>query len=216
MRDEAAGDDDFGRGGGGEGAEQVVIFGADGGGGVAVGDFVGGMAGLVVGELGGVDAVVGDEDAFDAVEDEEPGLGLEVVEELLGEFGRFEFVEGFGFDAGDIGEGVAAEIGHLCAALVEGIPEAAGEVGADFGGVVIEPVPGEHAFAGAADGVEKDDGVGVGGDGPVVEGVELGLAADECVGDEIAGFGVERWGCGDGIFVFLGGQLLCGGELGGS
>ena len=89
LRDEAAGNNDFGRGGGGKGAEEVVIFGADGGGGVAVGDLVGGVAGLVVGELGGVDAVVGDEDAFDAVEDEEPGLGLEVVEELVGEFGAF-------------------------------------------------------------------------------------------------------------------------------
>ena len=58
LRDEAAGDNDFGRGGGGKGAKEVVIFGADGGCGVAVGDFVGWVTGLLVGELGGVVAIV--------------------------------------------------------------------------------------------------------------------------------------------------------------
>jgi hypothetical protein len=196
LRDEAAGDDDFGRSGGGEGTEELVIFGTDGGGGVAVRDFVGRLAGLIVGELGGVVAIVGDEDAFDAVEDEEPGLGLEIVQEFFGEFGSFELVEGFGFSAGDVSEGVAAEVGHLGTAFVEGIPEAAGEVGADCRGVLIEPVPGEHTFAGAADGVEEDDGVGVGGDGPVIEGIELGLAADELVGGEIGGAGMGSF-CDD-------------------
>ncbi len=47
--------------------------------------------------------------------------------------------------------------------------------------------------------------MGVGGDGPVVEGVELGLAADELVGDEVAGFGVEGGRCGDGVFGLMGG-----------
>ena len=53
--------------------EQVVIFGTDGGAGVAVGDLVGGLVDLLIGNLGGVEAMVSYEDALQAVQNDQPG-----------------------------------------------------------------------------------------------------------------------------------------------
>ena len=87
------GDEQFRGGGGGEGAEQVVVFGADGGAGIAVGDLVGGLVGLLIGNLGGIDSMVGHKHALQAIENEQPGTVLKMVEQPLAELGVFSFLK---------------------------------------------------------------------------------------------------------------------------
>ena len=128
--DEPRGDEYLRRGGGGEVAQQVVVFRTDGGAGIAVGDLVGGVR-LLVGKLGGVEAVVGDKHPLQAVEDEQPGPGLELARAAArSSSGCLLLPELFERPAGHVGEGAPAEVGHDRALLVEGIPEPARPVAA--------------------------------------------------------------------------------------
>ena len=152
-------DEQFRRRGGSEGAEQVIVFRTDGGARVAVGNLVRGLVGFLVGNFGGVKSMVGHQHSLQSVQNQQPGTILKVVEQPFAEFGRLQFLEAIQRLAGDVGEGAAAEIGHDGAALVEGIPEAAGPVPANLGGMLGSPLPGEHALAGATDGVEQENRV---------------------------------------------------------
>ena len=91
ARNQTRGDKQFRRGGSREGTEQIIVLGADGGAGIAVGYLVSGLVGLLVGNLGGIEAMVGNEDSLQAIEDEQPGVGLEMMEELFGQFGGLAF-----------------------------------------------------------------------------------------------------------------------------
>lgn len=93
TRSEAGADEELRRGGGGEGAEQVVVLVADCVAGVAVDDFVGGAVRLLVGDFGGINAVVGDEDALESIKDEQPGPGMELGEEFVFQRGGFFFAK---------------------------------------------------------------------------------------------------------------------------
>ena len=70
----------------GQGAKQFVVPGADGGGGIAAADLVA-EAGLLVGKLRGVVPLVGDQDAFQAVQDQEPGPGLQLPQQEPAQLG---------------------------------------------------------------------------------------------------------------------------------
>ncbi len=140
---------------------------------------------VVVGEVGGVHAGVGDEDSFEAVEDEEEGLAVEGGEELCLAVGRGDLLD-FGERAsGDVGEGAGDEVLEGGVGLVEAPPQATSERGHLLRGDVVEPLPSERALAHAADGDDVEDARAVdscvGPGDPVGEEVEFGLAADEAV-----------------------------------
>ena len=101
--------------------------------------------------------------------------------------------------AGHVGEGTAAEVRHDRALLVEGVPEGPSPVRADGARVIDRPFPGQHALAGAADGLEEQYGVRLGGRGPAGQGSQFGGSPDERVRSDVARLGVQGRGPGDVI-----------------
>ena len=143
--------------------------------------------------------MVGHQHTLQAIQNQQPGAVLKLVEQPLAELGSLYLPEAFERLAGDIGEGAPAEVGHDSAPLVEGIPETASPVRADLRGMFGGPLPGQHALARAANGVEQDNRVRVGSHGPVAQDVELRLAAYEPVGADVGRFRVEGRRRGDGV-----------------
>src|SRR5262249_39063139 len=115
------------------------------------------------------------------------------------EFGSLQFLEAVERLASDICEGAPAEVGHDGATLVEGIPEASCPIPADLGGVVVGPLPGEHALARTPNRVEQKHRVLIGGRGPVAQDVKLRSTAYKSVRTDVWRFGVECRRRGDGV-----------------
>ncbi|MEI9811251.1 MAG: hypothetical protein WDO18_00625 [Acidobacteriota bacterium] len=174
---------------------------------------VGGLAqillNLVIAHLGFFEVMISGEDALEAIEDEQEGLLAQFIDEGTSDFPIVSVAIGFDVGFGDVGEGVADKAAHGTAAFIEAPPDTAGEIGDVFGGTIFHPLPGERAFAHAADGFEDEGRFG--GGGPAVEVIQLMFAADEFVGERVGRDGVERGRAGN---RGLGCSVVFGDEIG--
>lgn len=220
ARGETRTDEKFRRARGGEGAKEVVVLVTDGVAGVAVCDLVGGDVRLLVANFGGINSVVGNEDALESIEDQQPRLGMEPGEEFILQRCSFLFRKVFQRALRHVGERALTEVLHARATLVERIPKATGP------GFVLRargervlgigrPLPGEHALAIAADGFEEEEVRGIGRVGPVAEFFEFPRASNEFMRADVVRLGVEGRRLGDGGDLGRGrlkglGRLFCG------
>ena len=75
LRNQPGRNQDFRRRGPGKRAEQLVVFGTNGGARVAVSDLVRGLTSFFVGKFGGVDSMIGHQHALQAIQNQQPRVG---------------------------------------------------------------------------------------------------------------------------------------------
>jgi hypothetical protein len=151
--------------------------------------------------VGGVQAGVGDQDALQAVQDDEEGLAIQGLQQLPLGLEQRHALHLFPGPPADVGQGAGDEILEAGVALVQAPPQPPGQGRHFQWSHLVEPLPGQGALAHAADGDHVEDArlidVRTGPGHPVGEQVQLAPAADQLARLE-QGLGVGDVGLGRG------------------